>query len=374
MYFKDIIGQEEVKSRLIRSAQSGIVPHAQLFCEPEGAGAFPLALAYARYLNCAHPEETDACGRCPSCLKYDALAHPDLHFVFPIVASKEKKKEVCDDYLPEWRAFLNDRPYFALNDWLSYLDAENKQALIYTKESDEILRKLSLKAYEAAYRILLVWLPEKMNEACANKLLKMIEEPPAHTVFLLVSNAPDLIIGTIQSRAQRIQVRAISTEAITRALIGRFGLSADDAKNVGHIANGNFIKAVEAISLSEENKLFLELFKGMMRNSWARNVKGMKEASELFATLGRERQKNFFVFAQRMIRENFVYRFQEPALNYLNRDEASFSVRFAPFVNERNVFDLMEELEKAERHIAQHVNAKMVFFDLSLKITVLLKR
>lgn len=374
MYFKDIIGQEETKLRLIRSARSGVVPHAQLFCEPEGAGAFPLALAYARYLNCARPGDADACGSCPSCRKYDELVHPDLHFVFPIVASKEKKKEVCDDYLPEWRAFLKDRPYFALNDWLNYLDAENKQALIYAKESDEILRKLSLKAYEAAYRVLLVWLPEKMNEACANKLLKMIEEPPAHTLFLLVSNAPDLIIGTIQSRAQRIQVRAISTEAITGALTARYGLAADDAKNVSHIANGNFIKAVEAISLSEENKLFLELFKGMMRNSWARNVKGMKETADLFATLGRERQKSFFAFAQRMIRENFVYRFQEPDLNYMNRDEASFSVKFAPFVNERNVFDLMEELEKAEQHIAQHVNAKMVFFDLSLKITVLLKR
>lgn len=374
MYFKDIIGQEEIKSRLIQSARTGVVPHAQLFCEPEGAGAFPLALAYARYLNCAHPGETDACGKCPSCLKYDALMHPDLYFVFPMVASKEKKKEVCDDYLSEWRTFLSDRPYFNLNSWLNYLDAENKQAIIYAKESDEIIRKLSLKAYEAKYRVLLVWLPEKMNEACANKLLKMIEEPPANTLFLLVSNAPDLIIGTIQSRSQRINIRAISTDAITGTLMSRFGLSPDDAKNVGHIANGNFIKAMEVISLGEENKLYLELFKGMMRNSWAKNVKGMKEAAELFASIGRERQKNFLSFAQRMVRENFVYRFQEPDLNYMNRDEASFSVRFSPFVNERNVYDLMMELEKAEVQISQNVNPKMIFFDLSLKITVLLKR
>lgn len=374
MFFRDVIGQDEIKHRLIHSAKSGVVPHAQLFCEPEGAGAFPMALAYARYLNCERPSQTDACGHCASCLKYNELAHPDLYFVFPIVANKEKKKEVCDDYLTEWRSFLKGRPYFNLNSWLGYLDAENKQALIYAKESDEIVRKLSLKAYEATYRVLIVWLPEKMNESCANKLLKLIEEPPANTVFLLVSESPDQIIGTIQSRSQRINIRAIATDSILTTLMSQYGLATEDAKNVAHIANGNFIKAVEAISLSEENTFFLDFFKGMMRNSWARNVRGMKDASDKFAALGRERQKNFFSFAQRLIRENFIYRFQSAELNYMNLDEAQFAVKFARFVNERNVFDLVEELEKAEYQIARNVNAKMIFFDLSLKITVLLKR
>lgn len=374
MYFKDIIGQEEIKRRLIQSAISGVVPHAQLFCEPEGAGAFPLALAYARYLNCERRSETDACGHCASCLKYNELVHPDLHFVFPIVANKEKKKEVCDDYLVEWRSFLKGHPYFNLNSWLGYLEAENKQAIIYAKESDEIIRKLNLRAYEATYRVLIVWLPEKMNEACANKLLKLIEEPPANTVFLLISETPDLVIGTIQSRSQRINIRAISTEAICETMINQYGLIPEDAKNVAHIANGNFIKALETISLGEEKTLFLEMFKGMMRNSWARNVRGMKDAADKFASLGRERQKNFLSFAQRLIRENFIYRFQNPELNYMNLDEAQFSTKFSPFVNERNVFELVEELERAERHITQNVNSKMIFFDLSLKITVLLKR
>ena len=163
MYFKDIIGQEEIKKQLIHSAQTGVVPHAQLFTEQGGAGAFPLALAYGRYLNCTHRTETDACGRCPSCLKFNELAHPDLHFVFPIVAKKEKKKEVCDDYLTEWRGFLKERPYFNIDGWLDYIDAGNSQAIIYSKESDEIIRKLNLKIYEASYRILLVWLPEKLH-------------------------------------------------------------------------------------------------------------------------------------------------------------------------------------------------------------------
>lgn len=374
MYFKDIIGQEDIKQRLIQSAQTDRVPHARLFTEQGGAGAFPLALAYARYLNCTDRTKTDACGHCPSCRKYDALAHPDLHFVFPIVAKKEKKKEVCDDYLTEWRAFLSGRPYFNLDQWLDYIEAGNSQALIYSKESDEIIHKLSLKIYEADYRILLVWLPEKLHPTCANKLLKIIEEPPVNTVILMVSELPDLILGTIQSRAQRMPIRPIRPEAIQEAMISFYGLSKEDAHHVAHLSNGSYLQAMEAISLGEENKFFLEQFKSMMRNSWARNVKGMKTIADTMAGIGRERQKNFLSYCQHLIRENFVYRFQSPELNYMNLDEASFAVKFAPFVNERNVMDLMDELAKAERHISQNVNAKMVFFDLSLRITVLIKR
>lgn len=374
MYFKDIIGQEDIKKRLIQSAQTGIVPHAQLFTEQGGAGAFPLALAYARYLNCTNRTETDSCGHCPSCLKYDELAHPDLHFVFPIVAKKEKKKEVCDDYLTEWRGFLKERPYFDIDGWLDYMEAGNSQALIYSKESDEIIRKLSLKIYEATYRVLLIWLPEKLHPTCANKLLKIIEEPPQNTVILMVSETPDQILGTILSRAQRINVRGIHPEAIAASMVSQFGLAPEDAKHIAHLANGNYLKAIEAISLGEENKFFLEQFKGMMRNSWARNVKGMKGMADLLAGIGRERQKNFLSYCQHLIRENFMYRFQSPELNYMNLDEAGFSVKFAPFINERNVFDIMEELAKAEQQIGQNVNAKMIFFDLSLRLTVLIKR
>lgn len=374
MYFKDIIGQEEVKERLRQSARTGMVPHAQLFTEQGGTGAFPLALAYARYLNCTQRTETDACGHCPSCRKYDALAHPDLHFVFPIVTRKEKKKETCDDYLTEWREFLKDRPYFNIDDWLDYIEAGNSQAIIYSKESDEIIHKLSLRIYEAEYRVLMVWLPEKLHPTCANKLLKIIEEPPMRTVILLVSEAPDLILGTIQSRTQRIPIRPIATEDITQALIFRFQLSTEDAKHVAHLACGNFLQAMKAISLNEENQFFLEQFKTMMRHSWARNVRGMKDMADTLASIGRERQKNFLAYCQHMIRENFVYHIQIPELTYMSTDEANFSTKFAPFINERNVAELMEELAKAERHITQNVNAKMVFFDLALRITVLIKR
>lgn len=374
MFFRDVIGQEDIKEQLIRSAETGTVPHALLFADQGGAGAFPLALAYARYLNCTNRSATDACGKCPSCVKYNIMAHPDLHFIFPIVAKKEKKKEVCDDYLDEWRSFINSRPYFNIDNWLDHIDAGNSQALIYSKESDEIIRKLSLKIYEATYRILLVWLPEKMHPTCANKLLKAVEEPPQNTVILMVSEEPDRVLGTILSRTQRVNVRAISSEDMTEAMQRQFGITADDAAHVAHLSGGNYLRAVEAISLGEENRFFLEQFKTMMRNSWAKNVKGMKATGDALAGIGRERQKNFLQYCQHLIRENFMYRFQAPELTYMNPDEAGFAVKFAPFINERNVVDIMEELAKAERHITQNVNAKMVFFDLSMRLTALIRR
>ncbi len=374
MFFSDIIGHEEIKEKLRRAARKGVVPHAMLFANQGDAGAFPLALAYARYLNCTNRTDEDACGKCPSCLKYNVLAHPDLHFVFPIVSNKEKKREVCDDYIQDWRSFLGERPYFGIDDWLNHINVGNSQALIYSKESDEIIRKLSLKTYEADYRILLVWLPEKMQVACANKLLKIIEEPPQNTVILMVSDAPDEVLGTIQSRAQRINVRALPQEELAEVMQKRFGLAAEDAGEVAHLSSGNYLKAVEAISLGEESNFFLEQFKTMMRNSWARNVKEMKALGDTLAGIGRERQKSFLQYCQHLIRENFMYRFLAPELNYMNAGEKSFAVKFAPFINERNVIDIMDELAKAERHIAQNVNAKMVFFDLSLRLTALLKR
>lgn len=374
MYFKDIVGQEKIKRHLTETANKGIVPHAQLFSEREGSGAYPLALAYARYLNCTNRSETDACGHCPSCVKYDQLQHPDLHFVYPIVSRKDKKKETCDDYLPEWRDFTSDRIYFSFDQWLESIQAGNSQAIIYSRESEEITRKMNLRIYEAEYRILLVWLPEKMHPTCANKLLKLIEEPPAKTVILMVSEQPDMVLGTIQSRAQRVNIRPIDNESITEAMERLYSLSPEDAAYVSHLSKGNFLKAIQAISVSDEDAFFLEQFKNIMRNSWARNVRGMKEQAEELAAIGRERQKNFLSFCQQMVRENFIYCMQDAKLNYLNRPEASFAINFSPYVNERNVIDLMQVLEKADRHIGQNVNAKMVFFDLALQITVLIKR
>ena len=376
MYFKDVIGQNELKKQLTVTASKGIVPHARLFHGEEGTGAFQLALAYARYLNCTDRSGDDSCGRCHTCLQYNELAHPDLHFAFPMI--KKAKKEVCDDYLPEWRAFLKgkiaQKTYFTIDTWIANLDAENKQAIIYSAESDKIMHKMNLRIYEAAYRILFIWASDRMHETCANKLLKIIEEPPANTAILMITDHPERTLETIVSRSQLVHVGPIQTELIAAVLKNQWGISADDARAIAHLSGGNYFKALGYLSVEHEDVFFLQQFKIIMRNGWTRNVMAMKAFADEMASLGRERQKNFLAFCQRQIRENFVYCLREPDLNYLSREEADFAKNFSPYVNERNIVDMIDELTLAEMHIAQNVNSKMVFFDLSMRITVLVKR
>ena len=371
MFFKDVIGQEEAKQRLIREAQEGKIAHARLFCGPEGIGKLPLAIAFARYLSCNNPGEKDACGVCPSCVKFNKLAHPDLHFVFPVI-KKKAKDTVSDDFISEWRELLTHTPYFNLNIWLEEMGAENQQAQIYVKESDEIIRKLSLKSSQGGYKIMIIWLPEKMNVECSNKLLKLLEEPPSQTIFLLVSEEPDMLLTTIQSRTQRFALYGIEEKYITERLQSQYGLQEKDAISIGHRSEGNFLKALESIHLNEENKLFFDLFVSLMRLSYQRKIREMKQWSETLAAMGRERQKHFLSYCQRLVRENFMFNFQDPSLIFMNEEEQNFSKRFAPYINEKNVMGIMDELSEAQRHIEQNVNARMVFFDFSLKMIVLL--
>ncbi len=371
MLFKDVIGQDTIKQKLIEEIQKGRIAHAQLFCGPSGSGKLPMALAYARYICCTNRQETDSCGTCPSCVKWNKLIHPDVHFVYPIV--KKGKKEVCDDYISEWRNFVVTNPYFSLNHWLNEIDAENGQAIIYAKESDEILRKLSLKSSQGGYKIVIVWLPEKMHIVCANKLLKLLEEPPEKTIFLLVSESPDMLLPTILSRTQRLNFRKIEEKDVSSALQQKYGVRPEDSKTLAHVANGSFIKALEEIHLNEENELFFNLFINLMRLSYQRKIREMKSWSEELASMGREKQKNFLDYCQRMIRENFIYNLHCHEMNYMTISEQNFAGRFAPFINERNVIGMIKELSEAQRHIEQNVNAKMVFFDFSLKMIMLLK-
>ena len=371
MFFKDVIGQEEAKQRLIREAKEGKIAHARLFCGPEGIGKLPLAIAFARYLSCNNPGENDACGVCPSCVKFNKLAHPDLHFVFPVI-KKKAKDTVSDDFISEWRELISHTPYFNLNIWLEEMGAENQQAQIYVKESDEIIRKLSLKSSQGGYKIMIIWLPEKMNVECSNKLLKLLEEPPSQTIFLLISEEPDMLLTTIQSRTQRFTLYGIKEECIMERLQNQYGLQEKDANSIAHQSEGNFLKALESIHLSEENKLFFDLFVNLMRLSYQRKIREMKQWSETLAAMGREKQKHFLSYCQRLVRENFIYNFQNPSLIFMNEEEQNFSKRFAPYINEKNVMGIMDELSEAQRHIEQNVNARMVFFDFSLKMIVLL--
>lgn len=371
MFFKDIIGQTEAKQHLIKEIQEGKIPHARLFCGGQGTGKLPLAIAYARYLSCEHPGETDACENCPNCIKYNKLAHPDLHFVFPVIKQKNKDT-VSDDFLTLWREMLQNTPYFNMNIWLEQMGAENQQAQIFVKESEEIVRKLSLKPSQGGYKIMIIWLPEKMNAECSNKLLKLLEEPPAKTIFLLVSEEPDALLTTIQSRTQRFKIPGIGDNDIATTLVRKYGIEEKAAVNIAHRSEGNWIKALETIHTNEESKLFFELFVSLMRLAYQRKIREMKQWSETLAAMGRERQKHFLAYAQRMIRENFVCNFSNSSIVYLNDEEQNFANRFAPYINERNVINIMDELSEAERHIGQNVNARMVFFDFALKMIVLL--
>ena len=373
MLFKDVIGQSSIKKRLIQEVQEGRVPHAQLFTGPEGVGKLPMAIAYARYLLCKDRREEDSCGECQSCRMFNNLSHPDLHFVFPVInKAKAPKKTVSDDLISIWRSFLLENPYFTINHWLEKLDAENQQATIYTAESEEISKKLSLKSSQGGFKVMIIWLPEKMQEECSNKILKILEEPPSQTVFLLISEKPEFLLQTIKSRTQEIEFKRLEPEIIQNELEHKMGINQNDSKRIAHIANGSYVEALEAIHINEDRTLFFDMFVMLMRLSYQRKVKEMKQWSEQIAGWGRERQKNFLIYCQRLVRENFIYNFKIEDLNYMTDDERNFSTRFARFINEKNVMNSTDELTLAQQHIEQNVNARMVFFDFALKMIVLL--
>lgn len=373
MYFKDIIGQDSAVNQLRAAVAEGRIPHAQLICGGEGVGKLTIALAYARYLCCPHRHDGDACGECPSCKKFDKYAHPDIHFAYPVYR-KSSPNAYSDDFIDKWRTAIAENPYMNLNQWMSHIGAENQQCIIYVSQSDEIIRKLTLKSSEGGYKVMIIWMAEKMNAECSNKLLKMIEEPPAQTVFLLVAENPDLLLPTIQSRVQRIPLLPLDDDTVATVLCQRFGLTDADARQIAHSSAGNWLQAMETIHLGGRAKEHIELFMTLMRRSYMRDLKGMRQWAETVAGMGREPQKNFLLYCQRMIRESFICNFHRPEINYMNTDEATFTSRFAPFVNENNIFGIMDELTEAQRHIEQNVNPKMVFFDLSLKMIMLLKQ
>lgn len=381
MQFKDIIGQEDIKQRLRLSVSEGRIPHAQLFYGQSGIGKLSLAIAFAQYLACEHRTPDDSCGQCPSCLQYQKLQHPDLHFAFPIFKEKTGREIVCNDFIEQFRKIILDKQYFSQNDWYTAIGAENKQGVIYEAESSEILKKLSFKAFGKGFKTMIIWLPEKMNIACANKLLKIIEEPPEKTLFILVSEESEKLLTTILSRTQQIHIPNIEEGIIARTLRERDeDLSATDALNIAHIANGSWLKALKTIESNEDNMAQLDMFTSLMRNAWLVGVKknynsllSLRDWSTQMAAQGREAQKNFLQYALNQIRENYIRNLAQPELNYQTSAESLFSERFAPFINERNVEKLLEEFTTAQVQIEQNGNARIILFDLCLQTIVLVK-
>ena len=381
MRFCDIVGQETVKQKLCQAVQEGRIAHAQLFTGPSGVGKLPLALAYAQYVACPNKTATDSCGVCPSCLQYQKLQHPDLHFAFPIVKGDEG--DVCDDFVDKFRSLILENKYFDLETWYKTMGVETKQGMIYEKESSEILRKLSLKSFGDGYKVMLIWQPEKMNGTCANKLLKLLEEPPTKTLFLLVSEHPEQLLSTVLSRVQEVRVPRLPEMTIASALREEYSwLDESAAQRIAHMANGSYLVATRVMSESEDNAGYFEDFVALMRNAWLVGKK--KDYSALLklrqwsndiadSKVGREKQKAFLQYVQRQIRENYIYNQGCSEMNYQTEKEQEFSTKFAPFIHDGNVEKMMDELSKAEVQIGQNANAKIVFFDLCLQMIVLVK-
>ena len=363
MKVDEVIGQKEAKERLLQLVREERLPHAMMFCGPTGSGKLALAVAFASYLL----------GDDNAMVK--KLEHPDLHFTYPTIklpSMGAEHKPVSDDFAKQWHELLMQGPYFSIDQWLQAIGAENQQAIITAGESDDLVRKLSLKSSQGGYKVSIIWLPERMNLECANKLLKLIEEPPQQTVFILVCEEPDRLLETIRSRVQRIDIKKIDDEDVRQALIAQRGVSEEAALRIARLANGSWLKALEELQVGSENEQFLDLFIALMRLAYQRKVKDLRRWSETMAGFGREKQKRFLTFFLRMIRENFMYNFQAQELNYMTQQEEDFAKNFARFVNEANVLPIYNLANLAIRDIGQNANAKIVFFDFALKMIVLL--
>lgn len=373
MQFKEIIGQPKIKEQLIKSVKSNRIPHSQLFIGPSGSGKLSLAIAYAQYINCEDKQENDSCGRCPSCIKYQKLMHPDLHFVFPVKKASEAKPETSDHYMETWINTLLENTYLSPRKWYDKLNLENKQGIIPTSESARIIKKINFKTYESEYKTMIIWLPERMHRSTANKLLKLIEEPSEKTVFLMVSENSDLILPTILSRTQKIKVPKIDDQSLFNTISDTFDLNSGKAQETVRLANGSYIKALQYIHENEENQENLQRFISLMRLCFGTKIIEILNWTDEIASLGREKQIIFLQYATHLLRENFMKNLEMEKIVYLTEEENDFSRNFSKFIKPQNAGKLFNEFNKASRDIQMNAHSKTVFLDMSLKIIKLLK-
>lgn len=382
MQFKDIAGHNNIKQKLINTVKDNRVSHALLFLGPQGCGKLALAIAYAQYISCQNKQENDSCGTCISCQKYKKLIHPDLHFVYPVVRTPKFKKPVSDDFIKEWRSYLLQGNYHILDNWFDYLGTDNLQGSIFAQESQEIIRKLNLKTFEGEYKILIIWMAEKMNTVASNKLLKMIEEPPSKTLFVLVSESEEDILTTIRSRTQLIKLNRITDSEMIKSLQKEYP-QADESmiSDAVRISSGNYLNASSIIKNNlegggTEKSINFHTFSTLMRLCYSVKIPEIINWVEEISKIGREKQKLFLNYALRMMRENFIYNISpntREEVNYLTNEERAFSEKFSAFIHKNNIFKIAEEFSLAQRHIERNAYNKLVFLDLALKITRLLK-
>lgn len=364
--------------------QENRVPHALMFCGPQGCGKLAMALAFASYLlgerESAPEELTEEQKRTQAMLR--KWEHPDLHFTFPTIKTSDMGGDhnpVSLDFIKEWKEMLlSQGPYVLISDWMQRMGKSdvdfNKQAIITVEETDNISRELSMMSSQGGYKISLIWLPERMNIQAANKILKLLEEPPRQTLFLLVSENPELLLETIRSRTQRLDFKKIDNDSLEQALIERRALAQEMAHRIARIANGNWNAALEELDSGNENRQHLDMFIMLMRLAYMRNIHDLKKWSDVVATFGREKQKRMLDYFMHMLRESFMYNFRNPELSYMTQEEENFARNFARFINEANIIDISDLFEESKKFIAQNANPKIVFFDMALKVIVLLIR
>ncbi len=370
MRFSEVVGQQKLKEKLLGSVTNGRVAHAQMLVGPSGAGSLPLALAYAQYLACKKRTETDSCGVCDSCIRYAKLEHPDLQLIFP----KNKTQKVdhknfsSKDFLPEWRKAVLNNPYLNLNEWLKGLGIDNKQGAINVDDSREILQNLSYKAYEADHRVVLIWLAEHMNTSAANKLLKILEEPPARTVFLLVAESTENMLQTILSRVQTHRLGRLSETEIARALTAE-DVDADHVERLAHMADGNLNLARQLLQEQETVTATVQFFIHWMRACYAADLEKLMDLNEEFNALGREQQKTLLEQSANILRKVLMYKTLPQTKTKLLREEVDFVQKFARFIGLENSGEMLQALNHAHYHIERNANARIIFTDLSFTLS-----
>jgi DNA polymerase-3 subunit delta' len=373
MLFKEIIGQLEVKQKLLNLVGDDRAPHALMLFGPPGTGKRSLAIAMAQYLACADRKQNDSCGVCPSCVKFSKLVHPDLHFVVPVMTTPKVPKDPRTElFLEPWRESFLENPYLSENQWYEAIGAENKQGLINVKESESVIVRLGFKPYESDYRMMIIWLPERMNNSAANKLLKLIEEPPPKTLIIMVSEQTDRILPTILSRTQLLQVPPLEPAMIREGLMKARGGDNEFLEDAVRKANGNYNVALTTLMKDEQELQYFELFSGIMRLCYSRKIIEINGWVDSMAGIGREKQKQMLDYSLRLLRENFMLHMDQGELNYMSSKEAEFSNKFSRFIHEGNIHDLVEQFTLAGNHIQANGNPRIVFMDLSIKVIRLL--
>jgi len=371
MQFKDIPSNNRVKSQLLHAVENNRLSHAHLFTCEDGSSGLAMALAFAQYLMCENKSPYDSCGLCPACLKSEKLIHADLHCVFPVITGKEIRP-ISDHFVEEWRAAITSNPFITEEEWYLNLGNTNKQGFISVNESNELSKKIVLKPYESSYRVIIIWHAEKMQNPAANKLLKLLEEPPEKTIFILLTSSSENLLETIVSRLQNTTIGPCDENSLTKYLVEKEAVDEKKASEISYFSSGNIGQALKLTKGSDLLKQNTEEFQNWMRMCFKARIIELASWVDIIICWGREQQKGFLQYALHMVRESLVRNFADSSIQKVRKEEEQFTKNFAPFIHQNNAIEIIEEIELAYKHVSRNGSSKFIFMDLTLKMVVLL--